>query len=82
MKIPKYGWGGRVGSGRGGREGGLGVRVDVNREVKIKKNGGGVGSGGGWVGGPGGGRGSDQGVGWGRECSKVSGRWVMWGMGM
>ena len=25
--------------------------------------------------------GSDQGLGWGRWGSKVSGRWVMWGMG-
>ena len=24
--------------------------------------------------------GSDQGLGWGRWCSKVRGRWVMWGM--
>ena len=61
MKIQKKNCGG--GGGGGGASGLLGVRVDVNREVKffvkIQKK---ILDGGGGLGG----RGSDQGLGWGR----------------
>ena len=50
MKIQKTIWGGgsRGGSGKGGRVGGWGVRVDVNEESKFF---GGPGGGSGWWGG-------------------------------
>ena len=87
MKIPKnkyfffvggggVGWGrlGGVGlGGQGGCERRSKVFVKIQKKKKILRGGGGrVGVGGG---------GSDQGLGWGRWGSMVSGRWVMWGMG-
>ena len=80
------GGGGRVGGGGGGGVGGvvgLGVRVDVNGEVKFcensKKNK--KFRGGGWVG-VGGGGGFDQGVEWGRlgVARFGVGRCWVWGM--
>ena len=62
---------GRVGGVGSGGQGGCEQRSKVFVKIQ-KKNEGGVG-----VGGVGG---SDQGLGWVRWCSKVRGRWVMWGM--
>ena len=71
------GGGGGGGGGRvGGCQGGWERRIEAFVKIQFFFFWGGGGTGGGRVG-----VGSDQGLGWGRWGSKVSGRRVMWGMG-